>query len=99
MSTELPVTTRHRRDMTDNIETDVKPEQTNKLLNVIERKSHFFLFFLLVLKVVSYQLIWFVLTKKKAFFVAVLRFSDFSSEIVTSFKKTVLANNLANEAL
>ena len=27
---ELPVTTRHCRDMTDNVESDVKPEQTNK---------------------------------------------------------------------
>ena len=26
---ELHVTTRHRRDMTDNVESDVKPEQTN----------------------------------------------------------------------
>ena len=30
VSIELPVTTRHRRDMTDNVESDVKPEQTNK---------------------------------------------------------------------
>ena len=31
MSIELPVTTYHRRDMTDNCdESDVKPEQTNK---------------------------------------------------------------------
>ena len=27
MSIELPVTTRHRRDMTDNVESDVKPEK------------------------------------------------------------------------
>ena len=30
MSIELPVTTKHHRDMTDNVESDVKPEQTNK---------------------------------------------------------------------
>ena len=29
VSIELPVTARHRRDMTDNVESDVKPEQTN----------------------------------------------------------------------
>ena len=33
MSIELPVTTRQCRDMTDNVESDVKPEQTNKLIN------------------------------------------------------------------
>ena len=27
VSIELPVTTRHRRDMTDNVENDVKPEK------------------------------------------------------------------------
>ena len=34
MSIELPVTTRHRRDLTDNVENDVKlkPEQTHKQL-------------------------------------------------------------------
>ena len=31
MSTELPVSTRHRRDMTDNVESDVKPEQINTM--------------------------------------------------------------------
>ena len=34
VSIELPVTTRHLRDMTDNVETDVKPEQTNKQTNI-----------------------------------------------------------------
>ena len=33
VSTELPVTTRHRRDMTDNVESDVKSERTNKQTN------------------------------------------------------------------
>ena len=35
MSIELPVTTRHRRDMTDDVESDVKPEQTNKHISEI----------------------------------------------------------------
>ena len=33
MNIELPVTTRHRRDMTDNVESDVKREQTNNKHN------------------------------------------------------------------
>ena len=33
-SIELPVTTKHRRDMTDNVESDVKPEQTNKPISL-----------------------------------------------------------------
>ena len=33
MSIELPATTRHCRDMTDNVESDVKSEQTNKQTN------------------------------------------------------------------
>ena len=33
VSIELPVTTRHRRDKTDNVESDVKPEQTNQQTN------------------------------------------------------------------
>ena len=37
MSIELPVTTRQRRDMTDNVESDVKPEQTNKQTNKIRQ--------------------------------------------------------------
>ena len=31
VSIVFPVTTRHRRDMTDNVESDVKPKQTNLL--------------------------------------------------------------------
>ena len=33
VSIELPITTRHRRDMTDIVESNVKPEQTNKQTN------------------------------------------------------------------
>ena len=49
MSIELPVTTRHRRDMTDNVESDVKPEQTNKQINMITalKGSHFYSFLFL----------------------------------------------------
>ena len=42
VSIELLVTTKHRRDMTDNVESDVKPEQTNKQTNnmslVVDRR-------------------------------------------------------------
>ena len=40
MSIELPVTTRHRRDMTDNAERDVKPEQTNKNDVALRKHAH-----------------------------------------------------------
>ena len=41
VSIELPVTTRHRRDMTDNVESDIKPEQTNINSALNRFKSHF----------------------------------------------------------
>ena len=36
MSIELPVTTRHHCDMIDNVESDVKPEPTNKQTALIQ---------------------------------------------------------------